>query len=102
MASRTIYTCDRCSKEQSTHRQMWWVGAYISSCDYGNAEISRPTITQQWCRSCAVETGFIIIPKPNKIVDPAPSTTLEQQLRLVIGAIALEEVGGLAAPSGDA
>lgn len=103
MASRTIYTCDRCSVEQNSNKKMWWVGVYISSCDYGSSTISRPSVVQQWCNKCVEETGFRFITPPPNTENPPAQLTLEQKLRSLIGEIALEEVGQYqgSSPSGD-
>lgn len=92
---KNIFICDRCSKEQESGQQMWWVGAYIDSYNYGRGEVSKPSETKLWCRACCVTTGFMFRPKPEPdgSVSPNPEPTLEQKLREIIGQIALEEVG---------
>jgi hypothetical protein len=95
MGIKNISICDRCSKEQESSEQMWWVGTHISSYSYGSKgnEYALPLDKQLWCRSCAINTGFMVRTKPeNGAVTPTPEPTLEDKLRQVIGQIVQEEM----------
>lgn len=95
MAIKNIFICDRCGKEQESSEQMWHVGAYIQSYTYGSKEISKPSDSQLWCRSCCVATGFMFRDKPESdgSISPVPEPTLEQKLRQIIGQIVAEDLG---------
>lgn len=92
---KNIFICDRCGEEQENGgRQMWYVGAYIGSYEYGSKEVSKPSDSQLWCRRCVIETGFMVRTKEGDVaITPTPEPTLEDKLRHFIAEIVHEEIG---------
>lgn len=72
MSVRTIYTCEKCGREQETSEQFWKIGvvvqSYNSRPDSSTTFVERPRRLEV-CRPCLQSFGIFCHPKPG---DPAP------------------------------
>ena len=63
MATKTIYTCDKCGAEQNTRTQFWTLQVTArTSCDALASSISGLSI--EVCRSCLEKYGIYAKEKP--------------------------------------
>lgn len=81
MSSKTIVTCDRCSKEFTNRTEIRVVSAYIGQ--YSGFESAFKSFQQDWCFNCLNEFGLPADYK-EKPKTPVPEPSLEDMIRAIV------------------
>lgn len=83
MSYKTIYTCDKCGKEQLTMDQFWTVGVSANCATYPATNFVTGKFLQV-CRPCLESFGIHVQQRPAN-VPPAPEPpSLEDLIREIV------------------
>lgn len=89
MSVKTIYTCDKCNKEQETKEQFWSVGVVANHNHERKTSEGYTTyvadMSMQVCRSCLESFGIYVMKKKDVVVtEPIPEPTLEDRIKELV------------------
>lgn len=99
MSVRTIYTCERCKKDQDTESDFYTVGILVQSgsedftnMGYGNKRCVDSGKQMQVCRTCLEAMG--ISPwQPEQKPQDTPPPSLEDLIREIVAATVTDMTG---------
>lgn len=86
MTVKTIYTCDRCGKEQATYDQFWRVDVLCRAFPGAPpATYNCSKKEQHWCRACCEELHLLnYMPRKEAVPPSKPAPTLEELIREIV------------------
>lgn len=88
MSVKTIYSCDRCSKEIEGDNQLWNISIQYKCHPQAPGDTDYHATKIQWCRPCMEEFDCLLKKKERLQVPPPPS--ISEQLELILGELVRE------------
>lgn len=94
MSVRTIYTCDKCGKEQDNNKQFWSVGVGATCLEtrYSGGSIMDWSVkdkTLQVCRPCLESFGIHVIKRKDETI-PNKLPTTEELIVEILSRVGVE------------